>query len=414
MTNSSTPSPDTLSIFLNGDKLFEINDCLLNLKIGAVIYCALALVWLGDTCLRFTFKMVDRIDNYLDSFTHHSSDHRHNDKDHNATHGNKESATQDPEQRPSVSEGSINISSIPFAPCIACHSKLKALSPSSLDTNLIIELPILDPIASDTTNTSSVAEGKPSSYAKDALASLADDLEFDVAHLNQAEAKDMLVELRDLRSVLGSRTSLFTTRDDAFDSDSWYGEACLIDALMWLLRKRFPDQNDPEPAFSGFESAKEEVSGGRQSPRVDLGPTTGLDSTASPRRCALLPHTQDIINSVTQGLGQQLRGLYSFEIDFVLAMLKRKKKSLAARGQAHTAAKVGLMDGIMLLIRQEYDCSQPVVDEQGYDSFSDIEHEPLEPSPSGSPHHESGVPAWKAEIRDWLKMPVEVSREMSY
>ena len=180
------------------------------------------------------------------------------------------------------------------------------------------------------------------------------------------------------------------------------------------------------------------VSGPHQTPRIDSGPSVGPDSPASPRRRVPLPNAQDIINSVTNGLYQQLKYLSLSDIDKILANLKRKRRHLAARGQnivsrdclpgagagyfertkaeaeveAHVAARVGLVDGIILAIRQQCDSSHPALDEESHDSWSDFEREPREPSPSTSPRPEPDVPVWKAEIRDWLSRPFVMPREI--
>lgn len=94
------------------------------------------------------------------------------------------------------------------------------------------------------------------SRAENALLSLANHLESHVDDITQAEARDMLSKLRTLRSTVGSRVPLFMHQNDlpvhGFGPDAWYGEACLIDASIWLLKKRFPGPDESQSELAGF------------------------------------------------------------------------------------------------------------------------------------------------------------------
>lgn len=454
MTNSSTPSSYSLPILLDGDILCEIDILLFILKLGAFTYCLLALFSLGEIGLRFFLKVIENlsaeVDDYVESSDDNDSDHTHNNEAGNTTDGNKFIATEDPKQQSSASDTSINTSSILFTPCTACHAKLKALSPSSLDTNPVVELLILDPNTSTGTIKDNFAEREPVFYAEAVLESVVKDLEVFVARLTQAEAEDRLVELKSMRGDIGYRASLFMKPGDAppdrFDTGAWWGEVHSMDALMWLLYKRFPGPSGNEKFMTDDQAEEDDTQDheqydgedAHQSPHVDSDPSARIEPLASPRRRVPLPSAQDIINSVTQGLYQQLKYLSPSEIDRILANLKRKRGKIAARGrsvifhgclpgadagyfertkaeeevEAHVAAKVGLVDGIILAIRQQCDSSHPALDEESHGSWSDFEHEPREPSPSNSPRAEINVPAWKIEIRDWLSRPFEMPREI--
>ena len=245
MTNYTTSPPYTLSILLNGSILCEIDILLSIIKLGAFSYCLLALFSLGQVGLRLFLKVIDNlsaeVDDYLEGSEDHDSDYTHNNKSYNATDGNKNIATEDAERHSPAPEPSTNISSIPFAPCTACHAKSKALSPSSLNTNPVVQLLILDPVPSTTT-----IQHKAMSYAEHALLSVVNDLEAFVARLTTAEAKDRLIELKIMRTDIGYRPSMFMKPGDAlidrFDTRALHGDVHLIDGLMWLLYQRFSGQ----------------------------------------------------------------------------------------------------------------------------------------------------------------------------
>lgn len=232
---------------------------------GALSYCILALFWLGATGLHLFFKVVEQLsanlDHYLDDpkgqDDNHRGDNKNEDRNSITIDDDNKTAAEDSEQQFSISDTSINLSSIPFSPCAACHEKLKALSPSSLDTNPVVELLILDPVLKST-----AMDSNPVSLAEAALRSIADDLEFDISHLTQAEAEDMLVELKDLLPNDDPRACLFTkpgdTPIDKYDLQAWWGDFYLVEALKWLLHKRFPSQTSPENIEQEVEDEEEE------------------------------------------------------------------------------------------------------------------------------------------------------------
>ncbi|KAH0355778.1 putative glycerophosphodiester phosphodiesterase, partial [Aureobasidium melanogenum] len=119
----------------------------------------------------------------------------------------------------------------------------------------------IDPNYTMTINKDTILRKKLPSHAERLLLSLVDHLELNVANLTQTEADDMLSELRTLRSTIGSRVPLFMQQInppvDAFGPYAWYAEACLIDALIWLLKKRFPDRGESQPEFSRCDQNKE-------------------------------------------------------------------------------------------------------------------------------------------------------------
>ncbi|KAG9952326.1 hypothetical protein KCU85_g2169, partial [Aureobasidium melanogenum] len=106
-----------------------------------------------------------------------------------------------------------------------------------------------------TINKDGAPGNKVSSHAERVSLSLAGHLELNVAGLTQTEVDDMFFKLRTLRSTVGSRVPLFIQQSnppiDTFGSDAWYGEACLIDALIWLSKKRFLHRGESQPESSG-------------------------------------------------------------------------------------------------------------------------------------------------------------------
>lgn len=278
MTDSTTFSTYSLSILLNGNILCEIDILLFIIKLGAFSYCLLALFSLGQVGLRLFLKVIDNlsvdVDDYLEGSEDHDSGHAHTNKSYDATNGNKNIATKDAERHSSAPELSTNISSIPFAPCTACHAKLKALSPSSLNTKPVIELLILDPVPSTTT-----IQRKPMFYAEHALLSVVNDLEAFVSRLTTTEAEDSLVELKIMRTDIGYRPSMFMKPGDAlidrFDTRALHGDVHLIDGLMWLLYKRFPGQLGNEK-FMEDDDGQEDNS---QESKQDEGVKAAANST---------------------------------------------------------------------------------------------------------------------------------------
>jgi hypothetical protein len=198
-----------------------------------------------------------------------------------------------------------------------------------------------------------------------------------VSHLTHAEADDMLTELQALRSTVGSRASLFSkpSTGPIHDPDAWYGEACLIDALMWLLRKRIPVQRGEHLEFSGFEPGKEgkgtgekekseveksegheygntkqpkdlemqsggedesengrTTSGSHRSGHVKPAPSIEAPSPASSRYHKVVPTAREVIYSVNNGLSRELQDFSSSQIDTLLGRLKRRREKVIATG----------------------------------------------------------------------------------
>jgi hypothetical protein len=74
--------------------------------------------------------------------------------------------------------------------------------------------------------------------------------------------------------------------------DASYGEACLIDALMWLVRKRLPVQSAVTLKFPGFEPAKE----GEKKSKVDNSGDTEQQSNSRAWRCIARTKTARRVN----------------------------------------------------------------------------------------------------------------------
>ena len=463
--------PPILSIFFFGQLLLEVDLLPLLLRVIAVIYCISILFWLVENRYDLYLKVrraFARLDDYLefpqplDNNDKHDDEDKsvnteeNNDNDDKPTDGNKKIAARDLEQYfPTASQTSINTSSLSFIPCSSCHKRMKAMSPS--DPNHTIEILILDPNIPTNTVESTVPESKPDSYAEAALASLANDLEFDVVHLTSAEAEKTLVELESLRCTIGSRVCLFTKQSEAFDPDAWYGEACLIDALKWLLRKRLPVQSGTTLEFSGFELERQtQPSEGRKgkenkthdheyeeperhgdtemqdqngieirrglavfdiygSPDAASMPFAEDDASqaSSDTRFQALPTARELIGWVEERLYEKLNGFSSDQIDTVLGRLKARRARIIAEGtsiipfrtasndasipemrevakqraaavKAQIDAHVALVDGIMLVIRQMCESSQPALSEISRSTCSvysnDRREEPRDPS----------------------------------
>jgi hypothetical protein len=372
------PAPYILSLSLNGHLWCEINIIKLIARVLLVTYCIFIFFWLRRIGNCPFFKAVKRLAAWLvDDLEYPQGFDNGTDgeKDNNENHDN---AAKDPEQQSSVSSSSsIDTFDHPFVPCSTCHEKIKALQPTSIEISSFSEPPVLYSTVSKNIIETITHQDEPVSFAKAALTSLADDLEFDVSRLTQAEADDMLVELDSLRSTVGSRVCLFAregdTPVDAFDTDSWWEEVCLIDALKWLIRKRFPGQNSSKLGFAGFEPEKEKsnteeeiehdtqdhhhksIGQQQKSPemqsedRKEAGSRHTISCAppsphiypalfirgyppAPPLRLVPLPTARDVINSVASGLKQQFQYLTSSEIDTIIRRLKTRRDKIIARG----------------------------------------------------------------------------------
>jgi hypothetical protein len=228
MTDRMHSPPFTLSLSLYDQPLFEV-DLLWLIFLASVITC-FTLIFFGfvEICKCPFFKFFDgfaALDHYFEFPQSLDYNYKCNTGIKNGINETDDNGEKDSAQHTSISPTEILVS-------------------GNVDPEKLVK--IANP------------DNNPASLAHAALTSLADDLEFDVAHLTQAKAHIMLAELQSLRSIVGSRVSLFMKQSnvsvDAFEPDASYGEACLIDALMWLLQKRFPvaQRNTGEPKFRGW------------------------------------------------------------------------------------------------------------------------------------------------------------------
>jgi hypothetical protein len=238
------PAPYTLSLSLNGQLWCEINIIGLIARVLLVTYCIFLLFWLRQISRCPFFKAIKSLATWFVDCLEYPQGFDNGNDGENDNNENHDNAAKDPERQSSVSSNSShNNLGHPFVPCSACHEKIKVLRPSCIEINSPPEsLTLYSTVPKDTIETITHQDG-PVSFAKAALASLADDLEFDVSHLTQAEADDMLVELDSLRCTVGSRACLFTKQSDApmnaFDSDSWCFKVVDSKAISWSEQLRF-------------------------------------------------------------------------------------------------------------------------------------------------------------------------------
>jgi hypothetical protein len=414
MTDRMHSPPFTLSLSLYDQPLFEV-DLLWLIFLASVITC-FTLIFFGfvEICKCPFFKFFDgfaALDHYFEFPQSLDYNYKCNTGIKNGINETDDNGEKDSAQHTSISPTEILVS-------------------GNVDPEKLVK--IANP------------DNNPASLAHAALTSLADDLEFDVAHLTQAEAHIMLAELQSLRSTVGSRVSLFMKQSDvsvdAFEPDASYGEACLIDALMWLLRKRFPVQGDVTLEFSEFVPATQgEQTGERNNSKEDNprgynsgipeqcehpemqsehengsenGPTTsgsslsGLSSWAysdydpypnSGRFRGVVPTARSILHFVKDALHDKLQNLSTSEIDTLLGRLNRRRQKIirlgasainsrrhpgwdtsrsefdeyAALEKAQLDAYVGLVDGIMLSIRERCNASQRPLSEESCYTWSE-------------------------------------------
>ncbi|KAG9851312.1 putative glycerophosphodiester phosphodiesterase, partial [Aureobasidium melanogenum] len=223
-----------------------------------------------------------------------------------------------------------------------------------------------------TINKDTVPGNKLLSHAESVLISLAECLELNVAELTQTEADDMLFELRALRLTVGSRVPLFIQQSnlpvDAFDADAWYGEACLLDALIWLLKKSFPGRGESEPDISYCDQNKE-----------------NKEKKSLEQKCDEQEHGEEVLQQENPDLmsTQSLQSIVEFyglynrlsdlsvpEVDALVVKLREHRKKLVNKRadaivgslwggkqymlevKALWDASIGLVDGIMAVTRQ--------------------------------------------------------------
>jgi hypothetical protein len=380
-------SPHALSLFYNGQPMLEFDIFPLFIRVFLITNSIFVLFWLREAgnCpfIKAVKGLLSRLDNYLEFPPSFDSHYKREDDTNDGTDTNDDNVGKDSTQHsPLPPESASRSPDRPLVLCSACQEVIiSAFKTSSVPKPLTFGPPMPNEfleIAHPNESTEiTIPDINPVSYAKAALTSLADDLKFNVSHLTQAEADDMLAELQNLRSTVGSRASLFTkpSADPVHDPDAWYGEACLIDALMWLLRKRFPVQRDERLEFSAFEPGKEgnktgeekkgkvdksqghrsgkmeqrkdlevesegtdesengrTTSGSHRSGHVKPAPSIETPSPASNRYHKVVPTAREVIYSVTNGLSRELQDFSSSQIDTLLGRLRRRREKVIATG----------------------------------------------------------------------------------
>lgn len=249
MADSVSSSSFILSVLFDDTIVLKIDILFLFSIILTTIYCIGLFRWIQkvDNCL--FFKAVARIVAACFNFARLEDNSSQNNSTSSAQ--NNDAASYNDNYH--TDDNHINRGVVTSTWCLACETAshmTRHVSPSGVES-----------ISTDPSTRDIVHGPENLSNAKGALLSVAGDLEFDVANLTRNEAGDMLVELQTLRSTIGSRVPLFTQQNnslvDAFGPDAWYGETCLIDALMWLLKRRFPDCGEAQLQFSGFGENKE-------------------------------------------------------------------------------------------------------------------------------------------------------------
>jgi hypothetical protein len=273
MTDRMRSPPYTLSLSLNDQTFFEVDLLFLIFVALVITHFILVTFGFGDICKCPLFKPFDgfaALDDYFELPQSLDYNYKRKNGIKNDINETDDNGKKNPAQRTPVSSDSPSGNSgDPSVLCPVCQDGFKAQSPYLSETSSTSEILVPGSVNLKESVEITCPDIELVSYVKAVLTSLADDLEFDVAHLTQIEAHMILAELQSLRSTVGSRGSLFTKQSDApvdaFGPDASYGEACLIDALMWLVRKRFPVQSAVTLEFPGFEPAKE----GEKKSRVD-------------------------------------------------------------------------------------------------------------------------------------------------
>ncbi|KAH0382287.1 hypothetical protein KCU92_g6345, partial [Aureobasidium melanogenum] len=253
MTELSSTPPFMLSILLDDKIVFKLDILFLFSVILAVTYFAGLFFWLRriDECL--FFKAIAHGFSTVNSYLGLAHDEDHDSSQDDSPISGHDNQVISSEDDDSKNKPHDNSSETTKNHCSICGQGLPAAqhaSSSDIDSNSTM-----------TVNKDTVPGNKLPSHAERVLLSLGDHLELSLANLTQTEADDMLFELRTLRSTVGSRVPLFVPQInppvDAFSPDAWYGEACLIDALIWLLKKRFPDRGESQVEFPGLGQNKE-------------------------------------------------------------------------------------------------------------------------------------------------------------
>ncbi|THX85622.1 hypothetical protein D6D05_02788 [Aureobasidium pullulans] len=211
-----------------------------------------------------------------------------------------------------------------------------------------------------------------------------------------------------------------------FDKDAWHGDACLIEVMQWWLKRRSSEIMDEEtenknieltpsapespppatPVHKGSEDITNFISGlegwssGSSSINQycpDLTHTTNEDqpSSAYPPTIKPFNSAEQVIWHVSYSLDSELRDQPTSEIDDLMAKLRvHRNKTARKRDKAilsdvrnsamypdvpfaekraswktvkiHWDAKVALVDGIMLIIRENFAGSENAVYEESF------------------------------------------------
>ncbi|KAH0035758.1 hypothetical protein KCU78_g1994, partial [Aureobasidium melanogenum] len=342
MTEPSSTAPFMLSILLDNKIVFKLDILFLFSVILAVTYFVGLFFWLRriDDCL--FFKAIahgfSTVNSYLDLA--HDEDHVSSQDDSPISgHDNQVISSEDDDSKNKPHDNSSEIIKNHCSICCQGLPAAQHASSSDIDFNSTM-----------TVNKDTVPGNKLPSHAERVLLSLDDHLELSLANLTQTEADDMLFELRTLRSTVGSRVPLFVQQInppvDAFGPDAWYGEACLIDALIWLLKKRFPDR------VASVE------------PDMPSSPS----STSSYSPPAL--NARGVTFHVEFSVVDRLRDLSEPEVDALVVKLKNHRGKLVNKranaivksfwnGKEYVLevkalwdARIGLVDGVMAVMRQ--------------------------------------------------------------
>ncbi|KAH0278063.1 WD40 repeat-like protein, partial [Aureobasidium melanogenum] len=389
----NTP-PFMLSILLDDKVVLKLDILFILTVILAITYCVGLFLWIQrlNECLFFRaiargFAAVER---YF-GFVYDKEDDPPQDDSFTSVHDNQVIG----------SEYSSNKNKDHDSVCWNDHQTAQRTSSINIDSNSSMSI-----------NTDAVPEEYILSRAECALLSIAAHLEEHVDDITQTEARDMLSKFRTLRSTVGSRVPLFIHQRrlpmNGFGPDAWFGEACLIDASIWLLKKNFPGYDASQSEFSGFDHNKENQD--QQSPEQKFeeqehGETvlqqekqeqeqqeeeSGSTSSHDQAGCHDDPVEPDMPSSpsntsssfdpvltakglafhVNYSVVDRLRGLSVPEVDELVVKLREHKRKLVEKradaivgsfwgGKKHVLevkalcnARIGLADGIMAVIRQ--------------------------------------------------------------
>ncbi|KAH0365163.1 hypothetical protein KCU65_g6342, partial [Aureobasidium melanogenum] len=252
MTAPSSTPPSMLSILLDDKIVFKLDILFFFSVILKIIYCVGLFSWLCrlNDCL--FFQAIARgfaaVNDYF-GLAHDNEDDSSQSDSPNAAQDDQAISSEDDEHNNNHNKCCETTENH----CSVCGQYLQAAQHASswdIDTDSTVKV-----------NNDAVPEERILSRAEGALFSIAAHLEEYVDDITQAEAREMLLKLRTLRSTIGSRVPLFIHQTylpmNGFGPDAWYGEASLIDASIWLLKKNFPGCDEFQPDFSAFVENKE-------------------------------------------------------------------------------------------------------------------------------------------------------------